>query len=252
MGGLAHYIEDEGIATAGISLVREITERIRPPRFLWVPFELGRPFGAPDEPDFQTKVLRAALALLERQEGSPILEDFPDDAPGRAATDMTGWTCPISFPPAGATDDPALLVNILGEISNLTPWHTLSVETRGRTGVGAARLEIEKSAQFLHALLKGNGATDNPSETLSLGQTFRGASEDMRTFYMEAATAKPSRVSSRELADWFWGETAAGELLLALHPACLESNDAGVRRVAAKQLVPRAQQHRLNATAQFN
>ena len=42
------------------------------------------------------------------------------------------------------------------------------------------------------------------------------------------------------------GETAAGELLLALHPACLESVDAGVRQVALGQLVPRAQLHRLN------
>jgi hypothetical protein len=97
----------------GISLVRDNTERLRPPRFLWVPFELGRPFGAPDEPEFQTKVLRTALALLERQDGPPILEDFPDDAPGDGATDMTGWTCPISFPKPQATDNPALLTNIL-------------------------------------------------------------------------------------------------------------------------------------------
>ena len=180
MGGLAHYLEDEGVATAGISLVREMTERLRPPRFLWVPFELGRPFGAPDEPEFQTKVLRATLALLERQDGSPILEDFPDDAPGGGATDMTGWSCPISFPPAGGTDEPALLANIMGELSNLTPWQTLAMEKRGRTGVGAAKMEIEESARFLYALLDGKGDTDNPSETLSLGQTFRGASEDMK------------------------------------------------------------------------
>ena len=28
---------------------------MRLPRFLWVPFELGRPFGAPNEPDFQRR-----------------------------------------------------------------------------------------------------------------------------------------------------------------------------------------------------
>jgi hypothetical protein len=104
---------------------------------------------------------------------------------------------------------------------------------------------IERSARFLHALWAGGGSTDNPSTTLSLGQTFRGASEDMKTFYMEAATARPGRVTSRELADWFWGQTSAGEPLLALHPVGLESVDAGVRRVALGQLIPRAQQHRL-------
>ena len=81
MSALAHYFEDEGIATTGISLVREHTAGYRPPRFLWVPFPLGRPFGAPDEPAFQSRVLRAALALLERDDGPVILEDFPDDAP---------------------------------------------------------------------------------------------------------------------------------------------------------------------------
>lgn len=245
MGALAHYIEDEGVATTGISLVRENTERLRPPRFLWVPFELGRPFGAPDDPEFQTKVLRATLALLERPGPPPILDDFPDNAPGDGPTDMTGWSCPISFPPPEGTDQPALLARILDEISNLTPWQALATETRGRTGLGAARMGIERSARFLHALWAGGGSTDNPSTTLSLGQTFRGASEDMKTFYMEAATARPGRVTSRELADWFWGQTSAGELLLALHPVGLESVDAGVRRVALGQLIPRAQQHRL-------
>jgi len=104
VGALAHYMEDEGVATAGISLVRDNTERLRPPRFLWVPFELGRPFGAPDEPAFQIRVLRATLALLERQDGPPILDDFPDEVPGAAPMDMTGWTCPVplSAPAASA------------------------------------------------------------------------------------------------------------------------------------------------------
>ena len=225
--------------------MRDNTERLRPPRFLWVPFELGRPFGAPDEPEFQLKVLRAALALLERQDGPPILEDFPDDAPGNKATDMTGWTCPISLQSTQTTATPTLLTKILGEISNLAPWQTHATEKRGRTGVGAARMEIEESVRFLHALLEEQGSIDNPSETLSLGQVFRGASEDMKTFYMEAATAQPGRVSSHELADWFWGETAAGELLLVLHPIGLDSADAGVRRVASSQLIPRAQVHRM-------
>ncbi|MFP6741350.1 MAG: hypothetical protein VCD33_06965 [Alphaproteobacteria bacterium] len=245
MGGLAHYIEDEGVATVAISLDREITEALRPPRSLWVPFELDRPFGAPDEPEFQTRVLRAALALFECQGGSPILEVFADDAPGGGSSESTGWSCPISFPPTSATDEPARLGAILSELSVLTPWQILAVESRGRTGVGAARMAIEESARFLHALLDGKGVADNPSDTLSLGQAFRGASEDLKAFYMEAATARPGRVSSRELADWFWGDTAAGKLLLALHGVCVESTDSGVRRVAAKQLVPRTQEHRL-------
>jgi hypothetical protein len=93
--------------------------------------------------------------------------------------------------------------------------------------------------------LEGGGSAEPPSSTLGLGPTFRGASEDLKTFYMEAATAQPGQASSRDLADWFWGETAAGALLLAMHPVCLESPDAGVRRIASAQLIPRAQAHRL-------
>ena len=59
-----------------------------PPRALWVPFELGRPFGAPDDAGSQKRVLLGALDLLEAEEG-PILADFPDDAP--SAGDITGW-----------------------------------------------------------------------------------------------------------------------------------------------------------------
>lgn len=245
MGALAHYIEDEGVATTGISLVRDNTERLRPPRFLWVPFELGRPFGAPDEPQFQTDVLRAALALLEREDGPPVLDDYPHDAPDGGPSEATGWSCPISFAAPQDSGQAELLTRVLAELSTLSPWQALAKETRGRTAVGAARMDIDQSAKFLQALLEGAGSADNPSTTLNLGQLFRGAAEDMKTFYMEAATAKPGRVSSQELADWFWGETAGGELLLALYGACAASTDESVQQVAKGQLVPRAHQHRL-------
>jgi len=61
VGALGHYLEEEGIATVGISLIRPQTENTKPPRALWVPFELGRPFGSPNDPRFQRRVLLAAL-----------------------------------------------------------------------------------------------------------------------------------------------------------------------------------------------
>jgi len=210
-----------------------------------VPFELGRPFGAPDEPAFQMRVLRDVLALLERDDGSPVLEDFPDDAPGNGPTDMTGWSCPIPLPPAPPSDDSALLVDVLSEIESLMPWQTLAEDKRGRTSLGAAGMPIEAAARFLHALLEGDGAAKPPSETLTLGQSLRGASEDLKTFFMEAATAQPGNATSRSVADWFWGSTAGGRLLLMLHPVCSAAADDGVQRVALSQLVPRLQQHRL-------
>jgi hypothetical protein len=41
VSALGHYLEEEGIATVAISLIRPQTENTKPPRALWVPFELA-------------------------------------------------------------------------------------------------------------------------------------------------------------------------------------------------------------------
>jgi len=64
VSALGHYLEEAGIATVAISLIRPQTEHTKPPRALWVPFELGRPFGPPNDPPFQRRVILAALRLL--------------------------------------------------------------------------------------------------------------------------------------------------------------------------------------------
>ena len=133
--------------------MRENTERLRPPRFLWVPFELGRPFGAPDEPEFQTRVLRDVLALFEHAGPSPVLEDFADDAPGQDM-DMTGWTCPIPLPKTSDSETSELLSSVLSEIESLAPWHQIGVERRGRTATGVLGIPIDAVATFLHDIFE--------------------------------------------------------------------------------------------------
>jgi len=74
--GLAQQIiEEQGIPTASITLLEGITRQIRPPRALSVPYPLGYPLGEPDNLELQTSILRALLALLERND-VPILERF--------------------------------------------------------------------------------------------------------------------------------------------------------------------------------
>ena len=100
MSALGYYLEQEGIATVSISLIREHTAALDPPRALWVPFMLGRPVGVPNDPKFQRKVVVAALNLLERDYG-PLIEDFPEDAPDEdLGAEPEGLNCPISFPRA--------------------------------------------------------------------------------------------------------------------------------------------------------
>jgi hypothetical protein len=66
-------LEREGIATVSLTLLREVTSVLKPPRALFVPFPLGFPLGAPNNPALQQRVIRAALRLLE-ETSVPVLE----------------------------------------------------------------------------------------------------------------------------------------------------------------------------------
>lgn len=244
MSALGHFIEDEGIATTGISLVREHTQQMRPPRSLWVPFELGRPLGAPNDPAFQTRVLRAALGLLEHPGPSPVLADFPDDAPDAAPVgedDGMPLVCPVSLP-TPPTDDSPMQAALIEEIARLAPWYQLAVETRGRTTVGVSGLDIEAAARFAAGLL--DDEVENPKTELPLAESLKLACEDLKAYYMEAVTAQPGRTSSRAVSDWFWGETAAGTLFLKLQAVCAGHPDKGMRVLGRNFFVPRDQAHR--------
>ena len=224
--------------------MRENTELIRPPRALWVPFDLGRPFGAPGDPDFQRMVLRAALALLERDDGPVILEDFPDDAPGQGEMSMEGMVCPVRLRRPARGDQSSVVKQVMDEIGELAPRRELFVNSHGRSIVGASKLSIDEVVTALGSILETGRAEGIADD--ELGVCLRYASEDLRNWYIEAASARPGGAASpQQLADWFWGETSAGALILALHPACLASENAQLKRVAAGALVPRAQHHRL-------
>lgn len=77
VGLVAAELERQGIATVAIQLLREIAERVRPPRALWVPFPHGYPLDRPHDPEKQHRVIAAALRLLETPAaGPPVLLDF--------------------------------------------------------------------------------------------------------------------------------------------------------------------------------
>ncbi len=77
VGLVAAELERQGIATVAIQLLREVAERVRPPRALVVPFKHGYPLDAPNEPERQRAVMEAALQLLEDENASPpLLCDF--------------------------------------------------------------------------------------------------------------------------------------------------------------------------------
>ena len=96
-------LEEAGFSTVALASVRAQAEKVRPPRALWTSAALGRPVGEPEDAAFQHRVLRAALALLERTDGPVILEDFPEDPPG--LRDTQGWL-PPPLPAWSAAADP--------------------------------------------------------------------------------------------------------------------------------------------------
>jgi hypothetical protein len=73
---IAAEIERRGIPTVCVILIREIAEKVRPPRALAVPFRLGYPLGEPCDAAGQRKVMVAALQLLGRGD-VPVLVDYP-------------------------------------------------------------------------------------------------------------------------------------------------------------------------------
>jgi hypothetical protein len=68
-------IERAGIATVSISLLREVTSALKPPRALFVPFPMGYPLGEPNNSLLQHRIIAAALGLLDRYD-VPVLEEF--------------------------------------------------------------------------------------------------------------------------------------------------------------------------------
>jgi hypothetical protein len=76
VGLIAGELERRGIATTSITMLREITEKVRTPRALSVPYALGYPLGKPGESGLQTRILRAAFSLLEAPGPGPVLADF--------------------------------------------------------------------------------------------------------------------------------------------------------------------------------
>lgn len=232
------YLEDEGIATTGISLIREHSERMRPPRALWVPFELGRPLGAPGDPAFQRRVLLAAFDLLGAERG-PVLADFPDDAPATVAGNGEGdvTSCPVYLAPPDA--DPAdVVAAVRRELAELGPWYVVGRRQRGGSAVGASGLSPGEAVDVVAAVAAGETpapAGRSPAELLRL------AAEDLKAYYLESATAQPGAVArSRDLGEWLWHRTALGELVRSASAVCRASDDPELRRVGGWSLVPQA------------
>ncbi|MBI4330978.1 MAG: hypothetical protein HY673_06840 [Chloroflexi bacterium] len=237
---LAYFLEEEGLPTTQISLIRLHTEKIKPPRALWVPFELGRPLGSPNDPAFQRRVLVAALELLEAPAG-PVLADFPEDAPS-STNEPIILACPY-VPPSegmdGASETERLCRTFKAEVTSIRPWYDRAKKERGRTIVGVSKLNTEAIVEFLWSFLEG-GVPPNPRQDVSLSFELRYAADDLKAYYYEAITALPGAdgMTTGALDKWFWQDTLASKVLRRVREACLKSEDETLRNAGGRQIVP--------------
>ena len=246
MGGLAHILEDEGIPTTQISLIRTHTEKIKPPRALAVPFELGRPLGAPNEPDFQRRVLHDCLELLERPSG-PVLKDFPDVPPGEDEEEAHGWACPVNFaPPIDDVSDADLVYQALvQEVNLLRPWYEEAQKNYKRSAFGISGNTPEEIARFLADFVIDPEGTAPPVEGESIGVGFKRMADDLRYFYTEASIARPDqRTRDLDVANWLWGETTLGKVLVLIRNYAMETEEPSMKALAVTAMVPTHQRHR--------
>ena len=75
MGLIQRAVEAVGIPTIGITLQREITTKVKPPRALYLRYPFGHPMGEPFAVKQQHAILETALRGLETiTEPGTILE----------------------------------------------------------------------------------------------------------------------------------------------------------------------------------
>ena len=239
VSGLAHYFERAGIPTVVLALIPQHAEKIKPPRTLLLPFDLGRPLGVPNDAAFQHRVLTAALAMLSEVEG-PVFKQYEEDAPMRDEATDEGWSCPVSF--SKISSDDAIATQVLSEIGLLQPWFDKGKAQRHHTSFGVSELSLEDIVDFLASFLDEKMPDKGPGDLYDLADSLKYAAEDLKAFYNESATSQPGSITAREAENWYWGDTKAGAMMRRIKAVCVNHQDDRVKIVAGFTLVPQSQE----------
>ena len=226
MSAIAHWLEQAGISTVVLGLVKLHLEKMTPPRALWVPFELGRPIGAPANPEFQREVLEQALRMVETAENATI-QDFAKNDPRSVAN--TAWSAPQLSGHSTITD----------ECDALKTSYQRQCVDKSRTSVGVAKVSITELASLFDHVYTQN-SFKKLRDDISPGVMFRLALDDLKAYYIEAALADQSSPSSQQLHDWFWQDTLLGHQMRELRRRFMSSGDVKMNDLGTKFIVPHA------------
>ena len=230
MSVLARVLEEQGIATTAIVMVREHAEKVKPPRALFVPFYFGFALGKPDDPAYQHRVIQAAFDLLQAAEG-PALADFPEDDAAAAGAAMP-QASQVTAEPAQATRSAA------DEVTALRAFYERWVESHsGRTAVGLSGIPQRRFrglVRFLEACAQGNAEADLTERPagVSRPQFIRYCADDLKAFYYEARMEQQRDATEEALHRWFWGSTAGGKLITDVAATLNATEDPNLRALA--------------------
>ena len=226
---LARVLEVHGIATTSISMVREHTEKVKPPRALFVPFPFGHAMGRPNDPELQHRVLRAALDLFREPVG-PVIRDFPDDAESGAEPPAPAQASAI-VAATPVSDDPAM------ETTQMRQYHEQwMARNDGRTTVGLTGIPVTRFrgvVRFLQSFADGEAAdmAERPRD-VPVPAFIRWCADDLKALYYEGHMAMKPAAGGDEIAKWLWGETAMGQLLRRVRDRLDASDDPRAKAAA--------------------
>jgi hypothetical protein len=174
------------------------------------------------------------------QDTGPVLADFEEEAPV-VKTEPVQIACPVSFThPAPQETTDQFVEALKSEIGHLRTWYDLAMEKGRRTTVGVSDMGLDEIADFISAFL-GPEPPESPNPDMPVHQALRLAVNDLKAFYTEAALMQPGcmNVTSEQLNNWFWEETAAAKLLRAIRDAADGFEDEDLTFTARVNLVPR-------------
>jgi hypothetical protein len=217
---LARVFEATNLTTVQLSLIKEHTEKVRPPRALFCGFPYGLALGKPNDAEFQHRVLASAFALLERASG-PVLEEFPEDIVPSAAPSSL-----VAERPA----DPAF------ELTALRGYYTRFIERYGRTAVGLSGVPQTRFRGVVRLLEQyvADGTLDGmtPPEGVTPLQYLRFVCDDLKAFYREARLVQHPDEDGPRIEAWFWYETAMGDLIRRVRDRVKSSDDPYAQAIA--------------------
>lgn len=74
VGLVQRAVEEIGVSTVSITLLEDITQKVKPPRALLVPYRFGHPLGEPNNPQLQHAIIAETFALFDDEGTPPILK----------------------------------------------------------------------------------------------------------------------------------------------------------------------------------